>query len=146
MKKIRIIAVGKIKEKYLTDAIEEYSKRLSRFCKLDVIEIEESGVEKEGVLIGQLLKDKPPDFLMDIGGEMVSSDGLSEILDKHYLYSDTAAFIIGGSHGVSTQLKNLAKKRLSFGKITLPHQLFRVVLLEQIYRAFSINSNLPYHK
>jgi len=146
MKKVRILAVGKIKEKYLIDAAEEYSKRLSRFCKLEVVEVEESDIERESGIIACSLKDRSFDFLMDINGETVSSEDMAKMLDKHYIYNDTVTFVIGGSYGVSEKLKNSAKKSLSFGKITYPHQLFRVILLEQIYRAFSINSGMPYHK
>jgi len=137
MKKIKIIAVGGIKEKYLSDAISEYKKRLNKFCKLEIIEIEEGE---------DIKKYAPIDFLFDIEGELVSSQSLASTLDKHYLYQDTASFLIGGSHGFIKEQKNYAKKLVSFGRVTYPHQLFRVLVLEQIYRAFSINQGLPYHK
>jgi len=147
MKKITIIAVGKIREKYLLDAIDEYKKRLSRFCKLNIIEVPDSAhedVAKESALI----IDAAPkiDFLLDIDGDLISSKFLSADLDKLFLSADTAYFVIGGSCGVDGRVKTAAKKRISFGRITFPHQLMRVLVLEQVYRSFCISNGLPYHK
>ncbi|MCL2556075.1 MAG: 23S rRNA (pseudouridine(1915)-N(3))-methyltransferase RlmH [Firmicutes bacterium] len=137
MKKIRIIAVGSIKEKYLIQAIDEYLKRLKKFCKIEIIEIQENDdIKKFGTI----------DFLFDIKGELITSENLSSILDKQYIYADTVTFLIGGSHGFSEETKKSAKNRISFGLVTYPHQLFRVLVLEQIYRSFSIVQGLPYHK
>lgn len=153
MIKIKIACVGGIKEKFFIDAIDEYKKRLGRFCTLSVVEVEEESkqqniqkkidIESERLLSvssGSLV-------LLDRIGQMVSSEDLAE----HLKQSQTGGvseitFIIGGSNGVNEKLKKACNKVISFGKITFPHQLFRVVLLEQIYRAFTINAGMPYHK
>ncbi|MCL2821797.1 MAG: 23S rRNA (pseudouridine(1915)-N(3))-methyltransferase RlmH [Firmicutes bacterium] len=150
MKKITIIAVGKIKESFFKEAIAEYSKRLSRFCKLNIIETEEFAQEiekeSEAVLSAALKADTQIDFVLDKDGEMVSSETLNQKIQKLYQGGDTVCFVIGGSKGLSQKIKQSAKQKISFGLVTYPHQLFRVVLLEQIYRAFTIDSGLPYHK
>lgn len=153
MLKINIVCVGSIKEKFFIDAIKEYEKRLSRFCSLSIIEVQEEAqeksidkkIEKESAKL--ITACKGVVILLDREGKMVSSEDLASSLDK--LSCDgisEISFVIGGSNGVNAELKNKAKQSFSFGKITYPHQLFRVVLLEQIYRAFSINGGLPYHK
>lgn len=153
MLKINVICVGSIKEKYFVDAIKEYQKRLSRFCSLSIIEVQEEAqeksidkkIEKESVKLLSVCKGII--ILLDREGKMVSSEELAGSLDK--LSSggvSEISFVIGGSNGVSEELKSKAKMSFSFGKITYPHQLFRVILLEQIYRAFSILNNSPYHK
>ena len=153
MIKVNIICVGSIKEKFFTQAVEEYMKRLSRFCSLNIVEVQEEAseksvskkIEKESNKLINALKGVV--FLLDRQGQMISSEGLAESLDKVTSQgASEVSFVIGGSNGVSEALKEKSKHIISFGKVTYPHQLFRVVLLEQIYRAFTINSNLPYHK
>ena len=156
---ISIICVGKLKEKYLKDAVLEYSKRLSRFVKLDILEIpdckipenassaEENAVlEKEAEAI--ISKIKPGSFIisMCIEGKELSSPEIAKKLEEISMVSSNIVFIIGGSLGLSEKVKALSSLKLSFGKITLPHQLMRVILLEQIYRGYKINNNESYHK
>jgi 23S rRNA (pseudouridine1915-N3)-methyltransferase len=160
MIKVSVIAVGKLKEKYLKDACNEYLKRLSAFSKVNVIEINEercsdnpSQTEIEQVKIkeGERIIAKIPkgSFVvpMCIEGVQMSSEEFSKRIEKTSIDGfGEITFIIGGSFGLSDDVKALGKLKLSFGKLTLPHQLMRVVLLEQIYRAFSISSNSKYHK
>ena len=149
---INIVAVGKIKEKYFTDAIAEYSKRLTKFCKLSIIEVPEKSeqnninkkIEEESQLLLSVCKGTI--VLLDRLGKNISSEDIAKIIDKEAFTASTITFVIGGSNGVSKELKYKANYIISFGAITFPHQLFRVVLCEQIYRAFSINAGLPYHK
>lgn len=150
--KINIVAVGKIKEKFFTDAINEYKKRLSKFCELNIIEVPEKSfesnidkkIEDESELLLNACKGKI--ILLDRQGISLSSPELAKIIDKTSLLTSTISFVIGGSNGVSEKLKKTANHIISFGKITFPHQLFRVVLAEQIYRAYCINNGMPYHK
>ena len=156
---ITIIAVGKIKEKYFTDAIKEYAKRLSRFAKMNIIEIPDEKIpdnasekecaailEKEGAQILAKIPDNAYTIAMCIEGKPVSSEELAHKIADVSMTRSHIAFIIGGSLGLSDAVKSRADTRVSFGKITLPHQLMRVVLAEQIYRAFKINNNESYHK
>lgn len=156
---INIISVGKIKEKYFTAAIEEYSKRLSRFVKLIVTEIPDERIpdnasekeieiikEKEGRKILSKLNENSFVITLCIEGKELSSEELAQKITDISMSSSNITFIIGGSLGLSNAVKNKSQLRLSFGKITFPHQLMRVVLLEQIYRAFKINNNENYHK
>ena len=157
---IDIICVGKIKEKYLIDAIAEYSKRLSRYCSLKVLEVsDEKTVENasEAVLekiklseAERIIKHIKKDAMvvsLEIDGKMLSSTELADKISKWGVdgYSDIQ-FIIGGSVGLHKTISEMANMHLSFSKMTFPHQLMRVILLEQIYRAFRINNNEPYHK
>lgn len=157
---ITIISVGKIKEKYIKLGIEEFSKRLSRYCKLTMIEVPDEKTpdkaseainlqikEKEGNAL--LSKVKPNDFVMllDIKGKMYDSEELSALIENHMIDGKSEfVFIIGGSLGVSEQVKQRANAKISFSKMTFPHQLMRVIFLEQIYRSFKIMKNEPYHK
>ena len=148
MKKVCLVAVGKIKESYLRDGIAEYSKRLSRFCDFEVKECEESprqDVESEGKALLSAM-DGAYNILTDRGGEDVSSERLAVIVNDAFLKSDRVNFIIGSSRGVSVKVRDKADKVISFGSATYPHMLFRLILSEQIYRAFTINAGLPYHK
>ena len=158
--KIKIICVGKIKEKYLKDAIEEYSKRISRFAKLEIIELGDekipdnaSGAEEEKILKTEgekILKHiAPKDYVISlcVEGKNISSQELAQKIDAVTLDgSSTIAFIIGGSLGLDNSVKSASSFKLSFSKMTFPHQLMRVILLEQVYRAFKINANEEYHK
>ena len=157
---IDIICVGKIKEKYLTDAINEYSKRLSRYCKLSIIELKDEKTpdgesaaldEKikqiEGERILKVLDDNAFIFVLDLKGRELSSTLFADRIDKLTVngYS-RIQFIIGGSLGLSDHVVKRADFLLKFSEMTFPHQLMRVILLEQIYRAFRIINNEPYHK
>ena len=156
---INIICVGKIKEKYFTAAIEEYSKRLSRFSRLNIIEVADEKIpdnasekeceiikNKEGAKILSKLGGNAYVIAMCIEGKEISSEGLAEKIAATAMTTSNITFIIGGSLGLSDEVKARANHKISFGRITLPHQLMRVVLLEQIYRAFKINNNESYHK
>ncbi len=146
MKKIKIVAVGKLKEKFFADACEEYLKRLGRFADVSVCEIKDrpDGIAAESSDILQALKGYV--ILADIGGESKSSEEFSDLLDSAFLRGDTISFVIGGSCGVDQRVRDRADRRVSFGKMTYPHMLMRVIALEQIYRAFTIKEGLPYHK
>lgn len=158
--KITLITVGKLKEKYLKDGIAEYSKRLGRFTKLDIIELADEKtpdsasvaenqaiLDKEGQKIFQKISDRSFVIALAIEGKMLSSEELSQTMADVTLRSfSDITFIIGGSLGLSPAVKQRADILLSFGKITLPHQLMRLVLVEQIYRAFMIQQGSPYHK
>jgi len=161
MLKINIICIGKIKEKYFTDAVGEYAKRLTAFCKFSVIELNEERIrsntpneaqiaeviEAEGRRILQKIGTSDYVAAMCIEGRLLSSEELSETLDKAALSGkSTVDFIIGGSYGLSDEVKRRADLRLSMSKMTFPHQLARVILSEQIYRAFEISTNGKYHK
>ena len=157
---ITIISVGKLKEKYLKQAIDEYSKRLSRYCKLDIIELPDEKTpdnasekeelqikEKEGQLILSKVKENAYVVAMDLKGKQLTSEELSSFVENcGVMGNSNITFIIGGSLGLSQQVINRANYKLCFSKMTFPHQLFRVMLLEQIYRAFRIMKNEPYHK
>ncbi len=152
--KIKLIVVGKIKEKYFVDAINEYSKRLTAFCDLNLIEVKEvntddvvKNIEEEGKNILSCIKEEDYVITMEILGKEYSSEELAEFIKKHYTYENKVlTFIIGGSNGLSKEIIKKSNKHLSFGKITYPHQLMRVILLEQIYRSMMINNNRSYHK
>lgn len=155
--KFKIVAVGKLKEQYLKQAVEEYVKRLSRFASVEVIEVAESTfcgdpndkqiqkiIENEGESI--LSKAEGYVVAMDIDGKQLSSVEIADLIAKEKQNHSVFTFVVGGSNGLSRKVKEKADFRLSFGKITLPHQLFRVVLAEQIYRACCIENNVSYHK
>lgn len=151
--KINIVCVGKIKESFFTDAINEYLKRLSRFADLKIIEVEEaskiSNLEQKSKIEGEKLLQKCSGVIvaLDGGGKLLSSPEIAEFIkNKEVRGESTVSFVIGGSNGLSKEVLSRADLILSFGKITFPHQLFRVVLTEQIYRAFTIIDGLPYHK
>ncbi len=146
MMKINIVAVGTLKEKYWTSAIEEYAKRISRYASLKIIEVgEKRTVEEEGKEI--LRKSSGYLIAMDIDGKVVSSPDFSEIFAKN-LVNGTSEFtlVIGGSEGLSDEVKKSCRERISFGRVTYPHQLMRVILTEQVYRALTIMNNVTYHK
>lgn len=148
---IKIICVGKIKEKFYRDAIEEYKKRLSKYTKLEIMEVmDEANVEKalkiEGSRIDKYIKDNDYVITMEIGGKELSSLEFASKISNTFISYSNIVFIIGGSYGLSSEIKKRSNFALSFSKMTFPHQLFRVVLLEQIYRAFKINNNENYHK
>lgn len=151
--KINIVAVGKIKEKFFTDAINEYAKRLSKFCDFNIIEVDEattlSSIQLKKEKEGDLLLNKAKGYIiaLDGSGKMFSSENLAKTLNDNMVMGVSEfSFVIGGSNGLSDAVKNKANAVVSFGKITFPHQLFRVVLSEQIYRAFTIINHINYHK
>lgn len=157
---ISIIAVGKLKEKYLKLAIDEYSKRLGRYCKLDFIELpdektpdnasikdEEIIKNKEGNLILSKIKDNSYVVAMDLKGNELNSEEFAKFISNcGVMGNSNIVFVIGGSLGLSEEIRKRANYKLCFSKLTFPHQLFRVMLLEQIYRGFRIINNEPYHK
>ena len=158
--KIKIVTVGKLKEKYLKDGIAEYSKRISRFAKLEMIELADEKtpdkaseienqkiLETEGARILSKVGERDFVLVLAIEGKTFSSEEFSKQLEEASIkgYS-TLTFIIGGSLGLAPSVKNRANLSVSFGRLTLPHQLMRLVLVEQIYRAFTIQQESPYHK
>lgn len=147
---IKIICVGKIKEKFYKEAIEEYKKRLSKYTRLEIIEVpdESTGniLEKEEINILKNIKDKDYVITMEIEGNYLSSIELANKIDNTLIDNSNITFIIGGSYGLSEKIKRRSNYKLSFSKLTFPHQLFRVILLEQIYRSFKIINNESYHK
>lgn len=157
---ITIISVGKVKEKYIKLGIEEFSKRLSRYCKLTMTEVADEKIpegvkeleierikNKEGHLILNKVKENMYVIAMDLQGEMKTSEQFAQQLSQLALRGDSnIAFIIGGSLGLSNEVKKRANYRLSISKMTFPHQLFILILLEQLYRTYRINNNEPYHK
>lgn len=147
MLRITVFAVGKLKEKFWKDACNEYLKRLGRYAKVEVRELPDSTREKEGALLADALPERCPILLLDIKGKELSSEALSARIDELSLSGDShLCFVIGGSDGVTDEIKKMTTQRISFGPITLPHNLARVVLLEQLYRAMKISRNEPYHK
>lgn len=149
---IKIICSGKIKENYLKDAIVEYSKRISKYDKLEIIELPDYDYdlkktlqkEKENIIKNINLKDY--NILLDLNGKSYTSLELADKLDKVRITNSNITFIIGGSYGVDEEIKKIVNERISFSKLTFPHQLFRVILLEQIYRCFKIINHEEYHK
>lgn len=149
---IKIICVGSIKETYLKDAIKEYEKRLSKYTKLEIIEVESietndinKNLKEESNNILKYINKKDYIISLDIKGEEIDSIELSKKIEK-ILSQNNITFIIGGSNGLDKSIKNTSKDMVSFSKLTFPHQLFRVLLLEQIYRSFKILNNESYHK
>lgn len=143
---IKIICVGKVKEKYLQDAISDYMKRLSKYHKVQIIELDDSNINEEKYKILKTIDNKDYVISLDIEGKQLSSMELAETIDKTFITNSNICFVIGGSYGLAVEVKNRANFSLSFSKLTFPHQLFRVILLEQIYRSFKIMNNETYHK
>ena len=143
---IKIICVGKIKEAFYRDAIAEYMKRLSKYHKVEIVELNDSNINLEKELILKKIDNKDYVITLEIEGHEVSSVELANKLDKTLMINSNITFVIGGSDGLDDEVKARANYKLSFSKMTFPHQLFRVILLEQIYRAFKIMNNETYHK
>lgn len=156
---VTLIAVGKLKESYLRDGCNEYIKRLGAYSKIKIIEINEERagdnpgsneikaiIEKEGERIAAKIPKGAVVIPLCIEGIEYSSPDFSRLIENISLETSQLCFVIGGSFGLSDTIKSMGKYRLSFGKMTLPHQLARMVLLEQIYRAFSISNHSKYHK
>ena len=157
--KIKIISVGKIKERYLVEGIEEYAKRLSRYCNLELVEVpDEKAPENLSVKDKEKVKEIEGKRILEkinneyiislaIKGKTFSSEELAKkIMDITTYNSSNICFVIGGSLGLSKEVLNKSNLKLSFSKMTFPHQLMKLILLEQIYRSFRINNNEPYHK
>ncbi len=150
---IKIICVGKIKENYLKEAIKEYEKRLSKYTKLQIIECPDYSnleisviLEREKEEILKYVQERDYVITLDIEGCELDSLSLAKKIEQSFLNSSTITFIIGGSYGLHLDVKNRANYSLSFSKLTFPHQLFRVILLEQVYRSFKIMNHDSYHK
>ncbi len=159
MLSVNIICVGKLKESYLRDAIDEYSKRMRTLCRLSIIELpeERSSDDPSAAEIGRVISAESERIIQKLGkgdyviamcveGRNISSEELSAKLEDISMRSSTVDLIIGGSWGLSDELKSRADFKLSMGKMTFPHQLCRVMLLEQVYRAFQISKGTKYHK
>ncbi len=158
--KVNIISVGKIKEKYFCMAIDEYSKRLSKFCDISLIEVQDEKTpdgasdaiceqikKTEGERILKNIKDNAYVITLEIKGDMLDSVELSKKIENICIAGNSnITFVIGGSLGLHKTVSERSNYKLSFSKMTFPHQLMRVILLEQIYRAFQIQNNCPYHK
>ena len=154
--RINIVCVGKIKEKYLKLGIDEFKKRLSKYCKLEIIELEDEKApenlsDKEMLIIkekeGKKILSKIKDNSYVIDGKNLSSEELAETINKLGVRGiSNITFVIGGSLGLSDEVLSRADYKLSFSKMTFPHQLMRLILLEQVYRAYRINNGEPYHK
>ena len=149
--KIKIVCVGSIKEEFYKNAIQEYSKRLQKFCKLEIIEVKQGKSDNENAKAEEYvdLESHLEGYVitMAIEGKQLSSVDFSKKINEIGVRGDsTITFVIGGSFGVDDRIKKQSKMLLSFSQMTFPHQLFRVILLEQIYRAFNISQNTPYHK
>lgn len=150
---IKIICVGKIKEKFFEDAVREYQKRLNKYTKLEIIECNDVFnnnknliLEKEKNLILKHLNTRDYIITLEIEGEMLSSINFSKKMNSLLSNNSNITFIIGGSYGLHEEIKKISNYKLSFSKMTFPHQLFRIILLEQIYRSFKILNNETYHK
>ena len=157
---ITILSVGKIKEKYLKDAIKEYDKRLSAYCKVKMIEVADEKapenlsekdqiqvINKEGDRLLQKIKDSQYVVALDLKGRQRTSEEFSKEVENLQIHGKSdVVFIIGGSMGLSTDVMKRANETISFSKMTFPHQLMKVILMEQIYRAYRIMKNEPYHK
>ncbi len=150
---IKIITVGQIKERYLQDAINEYKKRLSKYTNIEVIEVKDEGlveevkaIKLEAEKIKKHINDRDYIVTLEIEGKQMTSVEFANKIDNILIENSNIDFIIGGSYGLSNDIKNMSRLHLSFSKMTFPHQLFRVLLLEQIYRAYKINNNESYHK
>ena len=150
---IKIICVGKIKEKYFKDAILEYQKRISKYTKLEIIEVDDICCQsstiikqKEAELLKRYITDKDYVITLEIEGKLLNSLELSKKISETLIINSNIIFVIGGSYGLDDGIKKRSNFALSFSTLTFPHQLFRIILLEQIYRSYKIINNESYHK
>ena len=143
---IKILCVGKIKEQYLTDLINDYQKRISKYHKIEIVEVKDEGINKETISLLKNIRNN--DFVIGlcIEGKSYNSMEFAKLFDDILQVNSNIVFVIGGSDGLSNEIKERANLKLSFSDMTFPHGLFRGILLEQIYRAFKINNNETYHK
>ena len=156
MQRVTVLCVGKLKEKFYLEAAAEYVKRLDRFAAVEIFEADEGDVRDTGeASVNAALKKEAEQILprlqgytvaLDIDGRQMSSTEIASLIHREKMNNSVFTFVVGGSHGLHRSVKDAARLRLSFGKITLPHTLCRVVLAEQVYRAFMINANSVYHK
>lgn len=148
---IKIICLGNIKEDYLKEAIKEYQKRLSKYTKIEIIELKDekdtsNPLKKEKDNILKHINDKDNLIILDIKGKQLTSEEFAKFINNELTTHSNVTFIIGSSTGLDEEIKQLTNKKISFSLLTFPHQLFRVILLEQIYRSFKILNNETYHK
>ena len=143
---IKIICVGKLKEKYLTEGVNDYLTRLRKYHKIELIELPDSNIDNEGKEILKYITNKDYIISLAIKGNGLSSPELAEKIDKTFVTNPNITFIIGGSNGIRQDILDKSNMLLSFSKLTYPHGLFRLILLEQIYRSFKILNNESYHK
>ena len=150
---IKIICVGKIKEKFYREAVLEFQKRLSKYTKLEIIELNdittnqiEENKKREAINIKKYINERDYIITLEIEGHQLSSEELAQKIDSIYQTNSTITFIIGGSYGLDDSIKKQSNYSLSFSKLTFPHQLFRIILLEQIYRSYKILHHESYHK
>lgn len=150
---IKVVCVGKVKERFFVDAIKEYEKRLSKYTKIQIIEVSDENnysvdicIKKEAEYIQKYIDDKDFVITLEINGNQLSSEELSKKIDITLQQNSNLVFVIGGSYGLADVIKDRSNYALSFSKMTFPHQLFRIILLEQIYRSFKIINNESYHK
>lgn len=143
---IKIICIGKLKEKYLIDGVNDYLTRLRKYHKIDLIELPDSNIFDEGIEILKHITNKDYIISLAIKGTELSSTELAEKIDKTFISNPNITFIIGGSNGIRQDILDKSNFKLSFSKLTYPHGLFRIILLEQIYRSFKILNNETYHK
>ena len=143
---IKIICVGKLKEQYIKDLVNDYLKRINKYHKLEIIELIDSNIEREAELIEKNINPKDYIITLEIEGNSLSSIDLAKKLDNTLMNYGNITFVIGGSDGISKRIKDKSNFKLSFSTLTFPHGLFRGILLEQIYRSFKILNNESYHK
>lgn len=149
---IKIICIGKIKESYLKEAINEYKKRISKYTNIEIIELDDYNYDVKKTLLTEynsiikIMNTSDYNILLDITGKEIDSVSFAKKINDTLTINSNITFIIGGSYGVLDELRDKVDYRLSFSPMTFPHQLFRVLLLEQIYRAYKINNNEEYHK
>lgn len=148
---MKIICVGKVKEKFYKEAIEEYIKRLTKYCKVEIIELpdeanETVALKKEGEEILSKIKNNDYVVTLEIEGKPLNSLEFAKRVENNFNTNKNLTFVIGGSYGLDEMVKRRSDYKLSFSNFTFPHQLFRVILLEQIYRAYKINNHESYHK
>ena len=144
---IKIICVGKIKENYLNELIDDYLKRISKYHKIEIIEVKDNDnlkIETDNLL--KVINPKDYNIALCLDGKTFDSVSLAHHIDNLFTHNSTLSFIIGGSNGLSNDIINICKEQISFSDLTFPHGLFRGILLEQIYRSFKINNNECYHK
>ena len=157
--KIRILTIGKLKEKYLVNGINEYVKRLNAYCKVELVEVPDEPIpdnasenveniikDKEADKIVSKIKDDEYVIVLDLHGKEIDSVAFSKHIEELSLVTSSITFIIGGSLGITQKLKNSCKESICFSKMTFPHQLMKLILVEQVYRAFKIMNNQTYHK
>ena len=144
---IKIICIGKIKENYLNELINDYKNRISKYHKIEIIELKDSSIHEESNLLLKTINTKDYNILLDINAKEYDSYEFAKYIDNIFTnINSNITFIIGGSNGVEDRVKEIVNYRISFSKLTFPHGLFRGILLEKIYRSFKIMNNESYHK